>query len=712
MATQNEVIATYTLDGSTQLFTIPFEYLSKNFIVVQLMTSDTSTVKVLTYLDDYTFNDSTTIKTVDVWDKTTYEYLQIVRDTSTELIVDFADGSVIRADDLNTAQRQSIAIAEEARGYVDEKLNTITETVLAKADDVLEAEATLQKLIDENTDQLNRAIRIPSADSLTTNDLPAKVDRANKLLAFDENGQPEVIPATDGSANDVFIELKKDTGANLVYTTDGTSVQSKLDSVLPSVLSELSSTDSDKGDALITVKQPFTGAVSRTQHDKNTDIINVKDFGATGDGSTDDTKYIQAALNSVTGFIFMNPGTYIVSSSLTIPENVHLIGGYESTVIKLKDSSTVSSVISMSNYSSIKDIHINGNGDNQTGASYGILSYDTTGVILDNVTVENQNGIYFGFSNSLKYRLNNCKAENTGIVNSTLKPGFWFGYDSGSTVYNYADSDIIDCKAYGMSLDGFIVNVSGVRFINCIANGCGVGTPTDGSLGACGFYSDLSTGCTDLSFINCTANENTECGFDINSGLTLLQSCTAKSNGLSGIQLRPNSNSVGDININGSITRSNGTSSTTLNPDTWVKSGIVIQGGCSGVTIDGCNSTQNKQFGIQYVSVSGNNSSRINIGSNCTSYNTTDNDNISPAIYTNSTLTLGVFIEPRIKTIHGNINVGTGGGQSSITIASSISYVESVNVYSTSTDQTLTFSYAIVSGKLLVNANIEAAFIY
>ncbi|EFX3898367.1 hypothetical protein H3Z28_002206, partial [Salmonella enterica subsp. enterica serovar Ank] len=40
----------------------------------------------------------------------------------------------------------------------------------------------------------------------------------------------------------------------------------------------------EKGDALIAVKQPYTGASQRTQHDKNKDVINVKDFGAVGDG--------------------------------------------------------------------------------------------------------------------------------------------------------------------------------------------------------------------------------------------------------------------------------------------------------------------------------------------------------------------------------------------------------------------------------------------
>lgn len=58
--------------------------------------------------------------------------------------------------------------------------------------------------------------------------------------------------------------------------------------------------------------------------------LNVKDFGATGNGSTDDTAAIQSALNASssvnTGAVFFPPGIYFVSSTLTIPGNILLYG--------------------------------------------------------------------------------------------------------------------------------------------------------------------------------------------------------------------------------------------------------------------------------------------------------------------------------------------------------------------------------------------------
>ena len=62
-----------------------------------------------------------------------------------------------------------------------------------------------------------------------------------------------------------------------------------------------------------------TSAVNRAINLKLAETVSVKDFGATGDGTTDDTTAIQAAINAMIlgGNIYFPPGTYKITSTLT-----------------------------------------------------------------------------------------------------------------------------------------------------------------------------------------------------------------------------------------------------------------------------------------------------------------------------------------------------------------------------------------------------------
>lgn len=122
-------------------------------------------------------------------------------------------------------------------------------------------DAATKNYVDNLADNnFKRTLRVPES---SVDLVPQLSARANRVLAFNNDGNPiAVVPGT-GSASEVMIDLAS--------SADG------------------------KGDALIAVKQPLTGSVSRTQHDKNLDQISVKDFGAKLDGATDDTAAFQAA---------------------------------------------------------------------------------------------------------------------------------------------------------------------------------------------------------------------------------------------------------------------------------------------------------------------------------------------------------------------------------------------------------------------------------
>lgn len=72
------------------------------------------------------------------------------------------------------------------------------------------------------------------------------------------------------------------------------------------------------GASLVGFSQGNIGAVSRTVMSKLRDIINVKDYGATGDGVTDDTVAIQAAIDNNKGATIWFPTGRFVHAGLLI----------------------------------------------------------------------------------------------------------------------------------------------------------------------------------------------------------------------------------------------------------------------------------------------------------------------------------------------------------------------------------------------------------
>lgn len=118
-----KTVYTYDLDGTNRDFPIPFEYLTRKFIQVTLIGTDR---QLLTLNIDYRFTQRTVITTSKAWGPGDgYERIELRRYTSaTERLVDFNDGSILKAYDLNTSQVQSLHIAEEGRDVATDTIGT------------------------------------------------------------------------------------------------------------------------------------------------------------------------------------------------------------------------------------------------------------------------------------------------------------------------------------------------------------------------------------------------------------------------------------------------------------------------------------------------------------------------------------------------------------------------------------------------------------
>jgi hypothetical protein len=82
------------------------------------------------------------------------------------------------------------------------------------------------------------------------------------------------------------------------------------------------------GSNLVSYLPAGTGAVATTVQTKLRENVSVKDFGAVGNGSTNDRSAIVAAQTAVAGnTLFFTPGTYRINSNLTITANCQFQAG-------------------------------------------------------------------------------------------------------------------------------------------------------------------------------------------------------------------------------------------------------------------------------------------------------------------------------------------------------------------------------------------------
>lgn len=101
-------------NASVKTYSFPFPYLRKEFIKVSILHTD-NTITALTYGVDYSVDDlSITLVTAP----SVSEHLIIYRETTTDRIITWNDGSILLAKDMNTEDAQMLHLQEEQQDYI------------------------------------------------------------------------------------------------------------------------------------------------------------------------------------------------------------------------------------------------------------------------------------------------------------------------------------------------------------------------------------------------------------------------------------------------------------------------------------------------------------------------------------------------------------------------------------------------------------------
>ncbi|HXH27319.1 MAG TPA: glycosyl hydrolase family 28-related protein [Candidatus Acidoferrum sp.] len=174
-------------------------------------------------------------------------------------------------------------------------------------------------------------------------------------------------------------------------------------------------------------------------------VLNVQDFGALGDGVTDDTAAIQAAIDaaSMGGAIVLPRGIYMVTGLKLKAHGTHLVGGarWGTRLVRLGgtqplvDMSGIGSINNHLKYCGLTDIMLNGN--NMPGVL--VRSYYADNHIFQNTSFIHCAGLAVDLIETWDTRFDNCSWEDCGsstdpaLLLRNSMPSGTFGFSTDNT---------------------------------------------------------------------------------------------------------------------------------------------------------------------------------------------------------------------------------------------------------------------------------------
>lgn len=315
---------------------------------------------------------------------------------------------------------------------------------------------------------------------------------------------------------------------------------------------------------------------------------NVANYGAVGNGSTDDTISIAAAISACAtgggGVVCFPAGTYL-TGTVQVGGNIHLRGvGQDVTVLKLKSGVNDALVLGTQTENiTLSDMTLDGNAPQQTTGST-VIFWKCKCIRIENVKVIRSHVIALNMSNVMESVISRCHLKGT-IGNTVVS----FSNDDAA----YADGNnwVLDNLIEDGYLDGIIYNTNrGLIANNIIRNNGLVPDNTAGGIYVNGKYG--------IVISNNLVEANDGNGIDIiNATEIVADGNWCSGNNSAGIMYA----SVTNSQIVGNVCKNNGKAPATAQDD-----GISILGQSSLITITGNRCFDNQavktqRYGIQSV---------------------------------------------------------------------------------------------------------------
>lgn len=224
-------------------------------------------------------------------------------------------------------------------------------------------------------------------------------------------------------------------------------------------------------------RQAAAGAVARSVAAKLADILSARDFGARGDGTTDDGPALQRFLDAIpaNGIGVLPPGVYVTGLALTFP-NGNVTLDMQGATIKAKAGAQFEYLLAASNKSGI--VVRNGTLDanqverasGQTIRFCGGCFIDCTECTFDNIVAKNTLGhsgmsaVALGIGGvSVRCRIQNCMLIDCGLLQSP-----------SDGVFTSGNQNLVsNCIAKNCTDTGFVIESSNhCGITGCIAFDC------------------------------------------------------------------------------------------------------------------------------------------------------------------------------------------------------------------------------------------------